>query len=448
MERASLSAEKAYSDQRDYVLAVLRRRCGWLAPDEREAIFHDAYAVLLEKERDGDLETGAMHGNQLRAYLTQTALFKALDEGKRAERNRSAPLEDADAFEEDGSRPIEDSISAEMEGARVREMVQELPRRRAAIVKLRFFFERTPDEIQDLLGVSSRVYRRELERAVKQIADRYELLRDGRFCESKRSLLLAYVAGVAGPGKAKEARAHLGTCPACSAWVLEMRETTRRAAALLPLPALTGIGSRLPRLSGSLTAIREHLSSLVAGAKQQAAALAGRVDPGAGGYLAGTRPSAMVATVAGCVALGGGAYCAVQGVPDGLFGSSPPAQPRAADVRPEPAHRRVAHHVVEPAPPTPVIHHRPSPVPAAPQPKQRPADHEAKAAAASRRESHLETEAAAAEEEFGAAPSSEAAPEYSEPEASSSESSGSYPAPSNAAPPPEESAGGEAEFGP
>lgn len=443
MASASISADRGYEEQRDYVLAVLRRRCGWLAPDEREAVFHDAYAVLLEKERDGELDTAEMHGNQLRAYLTQTALFKALDEGKRAERNRSEPLDDAGAFEADEARPIEDSISAEMEGARVREIVQELPRRRAAIVKLRFFFERSPDEIQDLLGVSSRVYRRELERAVKQIADRYELVRAGRFCESKRSLLLAYVAGVAGPGKAKDARAHLQTCPACSAWVLEMRETTRQAAALLPLPALTGIGSRLPRLSGSLSATREHLSALVTGAKQQAAAVAGRVDPGAGGYLAGARPSAMVATVAGCLALGGGAYCAVQGVPGDLFDAAPPAKPAkvARQHRREPVAKRVADRVVEA--PTPVIHHEPPPKP---KPKREPTRHAAKSEATAHQGTHLEAEAAAAEEEFGPAPSS--APEYSESEASSSASSGSYPAPSSAAPPPEESAGGEAEFAP
>ncbi|MBS1679771.1 MAG: sigma-70 family RNA polymerase sigma factor [Actinobacteria bacterium] len=433
-------ANRAYEEHRDYVLAVLRRRCGWLATDEREALFHDAYAVLLEKERDGELDPSTMHGNQVRAYLTQTALFKALDEGKRAERNRSAPLEDAGAFEEDASRPLEDSVSAELEGARVREIVAELPRRRQAIVKLRFFFERTPDEIQDLLGVSSRVYRRELERAVKQIADRYELVREGTFCDSKRSLLLAFVAGLAGPGRAREARAHLETCPACASWTMEMRATTRRAAAFLPLPALTGLGSRSARFGDALGWARDHLSSLLTGAKQNAAALAGRVDTGAGGYLAGTRPGAVVATVIGCAAIGGGAYCAVDGVPRGLIDALPGvhleegAKERAKRPVRQIVHRPtpvVVHHVEPPEPePKPVVHHH-----------RHHANPEAQAAS-SHEGSHLEAEAAAAEEEFGL----EAEATTSEPEAYASE--GSYPAPSTAPPPPEETPGSSAEFSP
>jgi RNA polymerase sigma factor (sigma-70 family) len=445
VNRTVLEANNAYEEHRDYVLAVLRRRCGWLAADEREALFHDAYAVLLEKERDGDLETATMHGNQVRAYLTQTALFKALDEGKRAERNRSAPLEDAGAFEEDSSRPLEDSVSAELEGARVREIVAELPRRRQAIVKLRFFFERTPDEIQDLLGVSNRVYRRELERAVKQIADRYELVREGTFCDSKRSLLLAFVAGVAGPGRAREARAHLETCPACASWTMEMRETTRRAAAFLPLPALTGLGLRSARFGDVLGWARDHLSSLLTGAKQNAAALAGRVDPGAGGYLAGTRPSAVVAAVVSCAVIGGGAYCAVDGVPQGLIDGLPGFH--LEDGAKERAKRPVRHIVHAPAPVVARRVEQPEPTPK-PKPKPTPVVHphhhanpEAEASS-SHEASHLEAEAAAAEEEFGL----EAEPTTSEPEAYESE--GSYPAPSSAPPPPEETPGSEAEFAP
>jgi RNA polymerase sigma factor (sigma-70 family) len=439
-----LETNKAYEEHRDYVLAVLRRRCGWLATDEREALFHDAYAVLLEKERDGELEPATMHGNQLRAYLTQTALFKALDEGKRAERNRSAPLEDAGAFEEDSTRPLEDAVSADLEGARVREIVEELPRRRQAIVKLRFFFERTPGEIQELLGVSNRVYRRELERAVKQIGDRYELVREGTFCDSKRSLLLAYVAGVAGPGRAREARAHLETCPACTSWTVEMREMTRRAAAFLPLPALTGVGSRFSRLGELFGWARDHFASLVTGAKQQATSLAGRVDPGTGGYLAGTRPSAIVATVVSCAAIGGGAYCAVDGVPHALINALPGVH--LDDGAKQKVQRPAVVHAPAPAPaPAPVVVRHVSPPDSRPKPVVHHHHHHSspEAVAASTGESsHLEAEASAAEEEFGL----EAEPTTSEPEIYESE--GSYPAPSTAPPPPEETSGSAAEFSP
>src|SRR5262249_9030991 len=89
-------ASSDYERHRDYVLAVLSRRCGWLHPSHREALFHDAYAVFLEKQRDGHLDTGVMRTPQVRAYLTQTALNKAMDEGKRAGRRRSVSLDDED----------------------------------------------------------------------------------------------------------------------------------------------------------------------------------------------------------------------------------------------------------------------------------------------------------------------------------------------------------------
>jgi RNA polymerase sigma factor (sigma-70 family) len=454
MDQVAAVDRAAYEKHRDYVLAVLRRRCGWLAEDEREAILHDAFVVLLEKERDGELDPAAMHGNQVRAYLTQTALYKALDEGKRAERNRSAPLDEAGEVEGDGQRPPEDAIAAALDGARVREIVDGLPKRRQAIIKLRFFFERTPGEIQELLGVTNRVYRRELERAVTQIADGYELVREGTFCDSRRSLILAYVAGIAGPGRAREARAHLETCPACAAWASELRETTRRAAVLLPLPAL--VGGHVGRLGSLAMRVKEHVSALVGGARHQGAVAAARTDPNAGGVLAGTRPGAVVATLASCVALGGGAYCAVQGVPSSLTGLISGIHLEAgaessAATHPKP--HKPARVVVPPSEPEVVTTPEPEPTP---EPEAQPRhEHRAKAKAEQEStppsrhgEGKLAESAAAAEEEFGpegtAATASEA-----EATASSTESSAAYPAPTNApAPSAESAAAATEEFGP
>jgi hypothetical protein len=67
---ALLVRDATYEEHRDYVLMVLSRRCRWLDSDEREAAFHDAYAVLLEKERDGRLDTAAMHPQRSRSPRT------------------------------------------------------------------------------------------------------------------------------------------------------------------------------------------------------------------------------------------------------------------------------------------------------------------------------------------------------------------------------------------
>jgi hypothetical protein len=169
-----------------------------------------------------------MAPEQTRAFLTQTAINKALDEGKRAGRKRSVPLGDTEYTEPDLGRAPEDLVAAGLDSARVREIVAELPARRQAIVKLRFFFDRTPDEIQRSLGITERAYRRELERATKYISERYELVREGNFCDSRKSVILAYVMGIAGPGRAQAAQEHLSTCPSCAAWAAELRDSKRR----------------------------------------------------------------------------------------------------------------------------------------------------------------------------------------------------------------------------
>jgi RNA polymerase sigma factor (sigma-70 family) len=217
-----------YEQHRDYVLAVLSRRCGWLSRDEREEAFHDAYAVVLEKERDGVLDLHGMASQQVRAFLTQTAINKGLDEGKRAGRKRSVPLDDDSGLDKPDARRSPDELAvAKIDGARVREIVAELPARGQAIVKLRFFFDRSPEEIQRSLDITERTYRRELERALRHILERYELVREGSFCESRKSVILAYVMGIAGPSRVRAAQDHLATCPSCTRWAADLRDATR-----------------------------------------------------------------------------------------------------------------------------------------------------------------------------------------------------------------------------
>ncbi len=318
----------AYEEHKGYVLRVLAKRCPWIAPADRESLYHDAYALLLAKERADELDPDQMAGSQLRQYLVRTAVNKALDEGKSAERQRTEPLAD-DAFSraEEG-QPFEERAVAELDSAPVRELVAELPERQRAVIQLRFFLDFAPDEIQSFLGISSRAYRKELERAMRAIADRYELVREGRWCESRKSLVLAYVAGIAGPGKAAEARLHLGSCSACALWAAELREATERSAAFLPLPDVTVGDGVLTRALETVSSVKVQLADLATATKQQAAGIATRVDPSSAGYLGAARPGAVTAAVAGCVALGGGAtYCVVEGVPSPLRPAAIAAKP-------------------------------------------------------------------------------------------------------------------------
>jgi DNA-directed RNA polymerase specialized sigma24 family protein len=226
------SATAHYVQQRDYVLGVLARRCPWLDSSDRESLFHDAYTVFLEKQRDGVLDIGVMRPAQIRAYLTQTALNKAMDEGKRAGRRRSVPL-DADVFGLDPPHPapaLDEALIARLRDGRVREIVAELPPRQRAVIALRYFLDRAPEDVQRRLAISERVYRRELERAGRYIANRFELVRADTFCETRRSLILAYVSGIAGPRRAAEARRHLANCPGCASFARSVRQGIVEAA--------------------------------------------------------------------------------------------------------------------------------------------------------------------------------------------------------------------------
>jgi RNA polymerase sigma factor (sigma-70 family) len=307
--RRSADRTTAYDQHRPYVLAVLSRRCRWLADDEREALLHDAWAIMLEKERTGVLDVAAMSAEQVRAYVTQTALNRALDEGRRA-RTRDAPLDEG-AEVAAPAVSLHEVVDAGVEADRLREIVSELTPRQQTIVKLRFFFDRSPREVQALLGLTERAYRRDLERALALVAERFALVREGGFCESRASLIRAFVAGVAGPGRMQQARDHLATCPACRHYALQLRSATGRVAGVAPMPAFTLEHERLSGVADAIAAAKDHVLSLGT-----------RVDPSSPAALAAARPGAVAAAVGACLAIGGGAtYCVVDGLPG--FGQAP-----------------------------------------------------------------------------------------------------------------------------
>jgi RNA polymerase sigma factor (sigma-70 family) len=372
---ALLVREATYEDHRDYVLSVLRRRCRWLDSDEREAVFHDAYALMLEKERDGRLDAAAMHPRQLRAYFAQTAINKALDEGKRAERRLAEPIGERALAAPDPAVAPDDLAAASMDSARMREIVGELPERAQTIVKLRFYFDRTPEEIQGYLRISERAYRRELERALRKIAEVYRLVRDDAYCDSRRSLILAYVAGIAGPSRMDRARAHLATCPGCARWAAELRTAAEKAAAVLPLPPLALDQGPLSRLVESAGAT---VADLTGGAKAHATALATRVDAATPQYASAARPGTVAAAIAGCVAIGTGAtYCVTEGVPTPVTSLVQAQQPKERPKPPKRKQAKASQEVSPTVPATPIVT-APAPPPQtetqpAPQPAPAPA---------------------------------------------------------------------------
>jgi RNA polymerase sigma factor (sigma-70 family) len=160
----------SYAEDRRYVLGVLGRRCGWLDRSRMEDVFHDAYLVLLEKLESGALDVADMPRPQVRAYLTQTAINKAFEQGRRSSRRRSVSLDRDEGAELRSPEPeIEDRVIVEEDARRVGRAITRLPERRRQVLGLRYYLGLEPDQIQRRLGVSRDVYRHELERGTRAV---------------------------------------------------------------------------------------------------------------------------------------------------------------------------------------------------------------------------------------------------------------------------------------
>jgi hypothetical protein len=195
---------------------------------------------------------------------------------------------------------------------------------------------------------------------------REELVRlAGHGCESGESLVARFAFGLAGPREVREAQLHLATCPRCGALYERLDVWRAKVAVLLPIPvaaqarpgvierALHGASEALS--SGKrhgrdgVSAVREHVVDGASQLKQHTYARV--VDPTP---LAGLRPGAAAAAIAGCLAVGGGAtYCAQQGV-DPIGGLTAVVAPAHHEKRSEPR-RRPARVASTPTPTAPIV---------------------------------------------------------------------------------------------
>jgi len=171
-------------------------------------------------------------------------------------------------------------------------------------------------QIAERLGITNRAVKRALERIMA--AGRDELVRiAGRGCETGEGVVARLAFGLAGAAEVREAQAHLATCTRCGALFERLDLWREKVAVLVPLPAAAhahpATGEWLHGVVDALASARRHVAEGVAQLKAQASAVYYRVaDPTP---LAGVRPGATAAAIAGCVAVGGGAtYCVQESV--------------------------------------------------------------------------------------------------------------------------------------
>jgi RNA polymerase sigma factor (sigma-70 family) len=327
----TLQLEAAYERFKEPMLQKARSWFPALRGMELD-LYQSAWEGLL---RNGDIE-------DLERYLKRAIFTKGLDELRRRGRRPTVSLErlrlrkpgtrrlsrglPGAELVPDGITPLpEDQAQLREDVKSALELLDELTPLQQRIVKLRWGWQVPRKEAARLLGISERALRREIEDAATVIARNAELVEQGRWCEQKRSLILAYSFEILSPSRAAKAAQHLDTCPACRQLALQLRRRIVDVGAVVPLPLslLQPVRRDLVAPLGEhLASVRETVSDVVAVVKHHVLGVFARTPAAeaattqlAGGGLRGS--GSMLAAVAACLVAGGSAatYCTLEGVP-------------------------------------------------------------------------------------------------------------------------------------
>jgi RNA polymerase sigma factor (sigma-70 family) len=223
-------------------------------------------------------------------------------------------------------------------------------------------------QIATHLGMTPRTVKRQLERIMT--VGRDELVRlAGEGCGAGEPLVARLAFGLASPREVRDAQLHLATCPRCGMLYERLDLWREKVAALTPVPAVAHtqpglVESTVDRAGDALASLKQHVDDGAISLRQQAAdggaqlkqhssaAYYRAADPTP---LAGVRPGAAAAAIAGCLAIGGGTtYCVSQSV-NPIGGLAQVVTP-ASETRPAAPKQRRARAQPSPSPsPAPAI---------------------------------------------------------------------------------------------
>jgi RNA polymerase sigma factor (sigma-70 family) len=271
------------------------------------------------------------------AWLRTTARRELARSRRRGRREVPVEMEALSVLPGAGVAPAPEQELIDREGDpdvdRVAHAVLErLSERQREIVALHARGGKRP-QIAVHLGLTPRTVKRQLERIMT--VGRAELVHlAGHGCEAGEPMVARLAFGLASPREAGEAQLHLATCAQCGLLYERLDLWRERVAVLLPIPAVEParpglVDWALQRTSETFASVKQHASSGYARA----------VDPTP---VAGARPGAAVAAIAGCLAIGGGTtYCVTQNV-DPISGLAQVMSPARERTRDEPRRKRQA----------------------------------------------------------------------------------------------------------
>jgi RNA polymerase sigma factor (sigma-70 family) len=246
--------ERAYREHRDPVLAMLRADFHGIA--DAEDVYQEAWAELLELHARGE------RARNVRALLKTIAWRRARDRLRKMRPDALDPM--SAAFEQvaDSAPQPDEQATVRLEAAALRQIIDDLEPRQAAVLKLRFDWQLDAREIQRCLGVSPKRLEKIVTEAYKALAERLgDEASHAAWRRRQRSLLLACEAGVASARQRRRAMQMVEQDPGCRAMLREMRANLHDLAALAPMPVLVDLDeTRTQHAFGALDRIRDLLS--------------------------------------------------------------------------------------------------------------------------------------------------------------------------------------------
>jgi len=354
--RQSRELEDEYRAHRDAVLAMLRAAFGTLV--DPEEVYQEAWAETLA------LRARGKRVENLRGLLKTIAWRRARDRLRRPRPEPIDPSRAALASEPDPDVDPGARAEIHVDAAALRQVIDALEPRQAAVLKLRFDWQLEAREIQERLGVTAKRLEKIFSEAYKQVQAYLAPTASGESAwrRRQRSLLLACETGIATPEQRARAQTMVEQDPVCRAMLAEMRARLEQLSAALPVPVLAG-DDRLRGLTGGTQRVADALATV----KEQIIGVLGRTGGhgltleqagGGAGILGGSATAAKIGLA--CLATAAGTAACLE---TGLLGGEHRVKksPRAEARHQRPARKPARIHVVR------YVASQPTPRPPAPR---------------------------------------------------------------------------------
>ena len=302
------AAEAAATDRRNARFSRLYEELGRPA----RGMIRRAFGQAFTDDEIDDFYSGAWLGTmralerrheelsdlELRRYVLSAVANQASRELRRRGRRPTSPIEAASLVPDSADPPEQLATRAENDRL-TRDVLASLPQRRRAVMMFRYGLELAPEEICEAVdGLSPRAYRKEVNRGVKEVADKLAMVEAGEWCGQREPLLRAFASGTADDEERRQAERHLAHCRPCAAYVGEL------GGRLHELGSSLALGTTLGAAAAGSPGIAERLGASAERARELILGLVGR-----GGDVA----EPVATSVAGSGAAGGAGAVGVAG---------------------------------------------------------------------------------------------------------------------------------------